>query len=167
MPRANTQTQLLEYGEAEFARLNQLVDRFSPEEQASLEVFENRSIKDLLAHLDDWLQLVFNWEDAVKAGEKPQIPAPGYTWKDTPAFNEMLYQKSKNRSLMEVRQSLKAHHQEAMRRVGQYIPEEIESKALFKWTGSSSVASYYASCTSSHYVWAAGLLKKLFKDQKA
>lgn len=164
MARARTGQELLDFGEKEYGKLMELVNRFTPEQQITLQVFENRTIKDVLAHLHDWHELVFAWENEGKDGGKPIMPAKGYTWKDLPAFNEMLFQRSKDRRLGDVLSDFENSHKEAMKRIAGYPAGDLEAKAKFAWTGSTNIASYYASATSSHYVWAAGLLKKLWKN---
>ncbi len=163
MARARTKQELLDFGEKEYKKLMDLVNGFSPDQQAGLEVFENRTIKDILAHLHDWHELVFAWEREGKSGGKPIMPAEGYTWKDLPAFNEMLYRKSKDKSLSEILSDFENSHKEAMKHISGYSADDLETKAKFAWTGSTNIASYYASCTSSHYAWASDLLKKLQK----
>lgn len=37
------------------------------------------SVKDILGHLIEWQQMNFDWYDAGVRGEKPPMPAPGYT----------------------------------------------------------------------------------------
>lgn len=165
MPRARTKQELLDFGSMEYEKLTELVSSFSAEEQTDLRVFDNRSIKDVLAHLTDWLLLVFAWEEEGKQGHKPAIPAAGYTWNDLPAFNEMLYQKSLHLSLEAVVAGLQQAHMEAMDRIAAHTEEDLETKGKLAWTKTTSLASYYASCTSSHYVWASGLIRKLKKKR--
>ncbi len=163
MARARTKQELLDFGEKEYKKLMELVGSFTPDQQEKLEVFENRTIKDVLAHLHDWHELVFAWEDEGMSGGKPAMPAEGYTWKDLPAFNEMLYKKSKDKSLAEVVGAFEKSHAKAMKRIEAYESDDLEAKGKFAWTATTNIASYYASCTSSHYVWAGDLLKKLQK----
>lgn len=61
-------------------------------------------------------------------GGKPVMPTEDYIWKDLPTFNEMLYKKSKDKSLADVVS----------------VFEKSHTKGKF--------ACYYASSTSSHYV---------------
>ena len=41
--------------------------------------------------------------------------------------------------------------------------EELFSKGVYKWTGGTTLGSYFVSATSSHYDWA---MKKLKAHQK-
>lgn len=164
MPRARTKQELIDFGETEYTKLMKLVDSFSPEQRTTLIVFDNRTIKDVLAHLHDWHELVFVWESESAAGGKPSMPAEGYTWKDLPALNEVLYQKSKGRDWKGILADFEQSHKKAMRYIANYSADELEVKAKVAWTGTTNLASYYAASTSSHYVWASDLLKKLRKS---
>ena len=44
-----------------------------------------------------------------------------------------------------------------------FTSEELFSKGVYKWTGGSTLGSYFVSATSSHYDWA---IKKLKAHQK-
>ena len=48
---------------------------------------EQWSVKDLLAHLDAWHELFLGWEAEGSDGGKPAMPAPGFTWAQTPKLN--------------------------------------------------------------------------------
>ena len=45
----------------------------------------NRNIRDVLAHLHHWHLLMLEWYRLGMTGEKPAMPATGYSWKMTPA----------------------------------------------------------------------------------
>jgi hypothetical protein len=166
MARAQTKQELLDFGEREYTRLMELIGQFSSEQQVTVEIFEGHTVKDVLAHLHDWQMLLFTWEDEGRNGGRPAVPAPGYTWKDLPALNDRLYRQSKDADWETIARQFAGSHAEAMRRISAYSAEDLETKAKFKWTGSTSIASYYASATSSHYVWAAELVKKRLKALK-
>ena len=48
--------------------------------------------------------------------------------------------------------------------VDRYDEEELFTKQRFSWTGTTSVASYATSATSSHYRWATKLIRRAIKD---
>ncbi|GAB4430092.1 MAG: hypothetical protein OHK0039_48780 [Bacteroidia bacterium] len=92
MPRPTTQASLLQLGEQRFRQLLREIDALSPQEQ--VRDFPpgtlNRNIRDVLAHLHHWHPLMAGWYAAVMQGAKPPMPAPGYTWKDTPVLNRWI-----------------------------------------------------------------------------
>ena len=97
------------------------------------------------------------------ANNKPAIPAPGYSFKDTPSLNEKMYQEYKNVSWEEILNSFKKSHLKIMKLIEKHSDIELTEKKKYSWTGSTNLASYFASATSSHYMWANDLLKKYKK----
>lgn len=80
--RARTRGELLEQGNLQYEALAALVDSFTPDQQVTMTVFDNRAIKDGQAHLHDWHQLVFPGRNRALRGAIPVMPYPGYSWKD-------------------------------------------------------------------------------------
>ena len=52
------------------------------------------SVKDVLAHLVEWQQMNLDWYAAGLRGEKPAMPAPGFTLRELPRLNEMIYRQT-------------------------------------------------------------------------
>lgn len=163
MARARTKKELIDFGEKEYKNLMNLVDNLSESQKTTNYIFENRTAKDIIAHLACWHNLFLNWYKVGMKGEKPEIPAPGYTFKDTPKLNEDLYQQYKNKTWEEVYNEFNKTYKEIMDIIKNHSEQELEGKKKYKWTGTTNLASYLASTTSSHYVWAISLIKKHFK----
>ena len=68
------------------------------------------SVKDVLAHLVEWQQMNLDWYAAGLRGEKPAIPAPGFTLRELPRLNEMIYRKHHRRSLQAVMNDYRSYH---------------------------------------------------------
>ena len=96
MARPMNKSQLVEFSENEFHRLTTLIDTLTPKQRDSEYVFDNRTPKDIVAHLYAWQLMELSWYSDGEKGLKPQIPAPGYTFKDSPALNEKLFQDYKD-----------------------------------------------------------------------
>lgn len=163
MPRARNKAELLEFGEAQYKRLMGLVEDLSEEQRDKMSVFDNRTVKDIVAHLDAWLGLFLEWYRIGMSGEKPHIPAPGYTFKELPALNEALYQQEKDKDWATVIDNFQKKHAEVIALVAMHSDDELTTKKKYSWTGSTNLASYLASSTSSHYVWANDLISKFRK----
>jgi len=161
MPRARSKTDLLSFSEEEFSQLLEHVARLKQNDLLKKKVFENRTPKDILAHLAAWHELMLDWYTVGMKGEKPEIPAPGYTFKTAPELNEKLFQEWKNESLETVLKKLKSTHKKLLSIVEKHTDDELFTKKKYDWTGSTSMGSYFASALSSHYVWANDLLKKV------
>ncbi len=166
MPRARSKQQLLEFGEKEYTRLMSLLDNLNEGQLTQQPVYDNRTCKDILAHLYAWHLLFLTWYEEGMAGGKPVKPAPGYTFTDTPALNEKLYQDYKDMPWEEVLGKFIASHEKVMGIIEGHSPAELEEMGKFAWTGSTNMASYLASATSSHYQWASELIRKTRFDQR-
>ena len=92
MPRPKTKEQLLTQSQENFDRLFSLIEPLSAEDQNRPGVNGEWAVKDILAHLKAWHHLFFTWYQEGSQGVKPEMPAPGYTWKTTPQLNEKIFQ---------------------------------------------------------------------------
>ncbi|MGD1894450.1 MAG: ClbS/DfsB family four-helix bundle protein [Cyclobacteriaceae bacterium] len=167
MPRPKSKPELLEQSQQNFDKLNHYVDTFSPEEREAEfpEGTLNRNIRDVLAHLHHWHLMLLDWYRVGMRGEKPDIPAKGYTWKTVPELNRQVREKSKDLALDEVQQKLSQSHADTQKTIEQHSNEELFEKKRYKWTGSTSLGTYLISATSSHYDWAYKLIKRCKKQQ--
>ena len=160
MPRPKTKDQLLSLSQENFDHLFSLIEPLPNELREAAGVNEEWSIKDILAHLKAWHELFFIWYEEGSQGDKPEMPAPGYTWKTTPELNEKIYQEHRTQAYDKVAPELKASHQKMMALINDHSDEELFTKKKYKWTGSTSLGSYAVSASSSHYQWAIDLIRK-------
>lgn len=165
MPRPKTKDELIQLSNENFNRLNDYVDSFSTEDQ--LKEFPkgtmNRNISDVLAHLHHWHLMMMEWYTVGMKGEKPEMPAKGYTWKTTPELNRVIWEKYKDTDLKEARKLLTQSFKQLQKIITQHSNDELFEKKRYKWTGTTSLGSYLVSATSSHYDWAYKLIKKAKK----
>lgn len=165
MARPRTKDELRALSQQNFTRLNTLVDSYTMEEQAA--EFPagtmNRNIRDVLAHLHHWHLMMLDWYQRGMKGEKPEMPAKGYTWKTVPALNKEIRDKYKNVKIEKIREELNQSFQDIQKIIEQHSNEELFEKKRYKWTGSTSLGSYLVSATSSHYDWATKLIKQAKK----
>jgi len=167
MPRPKSKPELLKLSQKNFDKLNNYVNTFSPEEKAAefTEGTLNRNIRDVLAHLHHWHLMLLDWYKVGMQGEKPDIPAKGHTWKTVPELNKEIREKYRDTPLPEVQQKLNQSHADTQNIIEQHANEELFEKKRYKWTGSTSLAAYLISATSSHYDWAYKLIKRCKKQQ--
>ncbi|MFK7970167.1 MAG: ClbS/DfsB family four-helix bundle protein [Bacteroidia bacterium] len=162
MARPKTKAELLHLSKANFEKLTSVIDAFSTEEQNK--EFPagtmNRNIRDVLGHLHHWHLMMLDWHAVGMAGDKPDMPAKGYTWKTTKALNHWIWEQYKDTPLGAVRKLLVASYQDVQRIIGMYNDEELFEKKRYPWTGSTSLGAYLISASSSHYDWAWKLIKK-------
>ena len=160
MARPTTQSELLDAMDQEYLALLAEVGRCPTQDLEIAGACEHWSVKDLLAHLDAWHELILGWERVGAKGGKPAMPAPGLTWKDTPLLNDRIWERTKADSWVEVKKRLDRSHRAVRAMVARYEPDALFTKRRFGWTGSTSVGSYAVSATSSHYDWARKLIRR-------
>ncbi len=165
MPRPKTKTELLNLSEQNFNKLIEFVESFSESDQQREfpQGTMNRNIRDVLAHLHQWHLMMLDWYEVGMAGNKPDMPAKGYTWKDTSALNRTIWEHYSKTDLNEVKTLLRGSFSKINALIKSHTNEELFEKKRYNWTGSTSLGSYLVSCTSSHYDWALKLIKKAMK----
>jgi len=165
MPIPKSKNELLEMSQQNYDRLFAFIDAL-PKSALKTEFpssYLNRNIRDVLGHLHHWHLLFIDWYEVGMAGEKPAIPAKGYTWKTTPELNKMIQQKYSNMSMKKVSGLLESSHAAIMELIKKHSDTELFEKKKYKWTGSTSMGVYLRGATTSHYDWAYKMIKKCLK----
>lgn len=78
-------------------------------------------------------------------------------------MNVAFWQKHQTTSLEEATAMLEQSHKAVLNLADTFTNDALFSKGIYKWTGGSTLGSYFVSTTSSHYDWA---MKKLKAHQK-
>ena len=162
MPKPKTKDELLNLSSQNFMKLHDLIDTLSPEEQQKNfpEGTMNRNIRDVLAHLHHWHLMFLEWYAIGMKGVKPDMPAKGYTWKNTPELNQDIWSKYQDTDLHVIKQQLNTSFEQLQTIILRHSNDELFEKKRYKWTGSTSLGAYLIANTSSHYDWAFRLIKK-------
>jgi len=160
MARPLNKLQLLDFAQREYQLLIDLISTQSDSQRDIKPIFENRTTKDIVAHLYAWQLLELNWYKEGMKGQKPVIPAPGYSFKDTPALNEKLYQDYKDIKWDTLLKKFTELHNQLLTIINKHTEEELFTKKKYIWTGTTNMAVYFRSALSSHYVWARNLIRK-------
>ncbi len=165
MPRPTTKSDLIDAANSQFLKLSSLLESMSEEEQNAVFLFEDRdkNLRDILVHLHEWHQLLLNWVNANQTeNSKPFLPAP-YNWKTYPQMNMELWEKHQNTPYAQSKAMLRESHDTVVNMIEVFSNEELFVRKHFSWTGTTTLGSYCASATSSHYDWA---IKKIRKHLK-
>ena len=166
MPRPKTKDELLKLSKANCDKLLTMISDMDADDQTR--EFPpgtmNRNVRDILAHLHHWHQMMLSWYEQGMAGKKPAMPEEGYTWKTVPDLNRKIWEKYSAVPLEEILSKFKKSHKAVMDLIVKHTNEELFEKKRFKWTGSTSLGAYLISASSSHYDWAIKLLRKATKD---
>ena len=175
MPRPTTKNDLMIVAKENYEKLNLLISKMTEEELNTPFDFSkdekkkeahwkrDKNLRDVLIHLYEWHQLIFNWVHSNQKGEgKPFLPEP-YNWKTYGDMNVEFWKKHQNTSLEDATDMFHKSHVDVLALAEKFTSEELFSKGVYKWTGGSTLGSYFVSATSSHYDWA---MKKLKAHQK-
>ncbi len=163
MSRPASRTELLARTTGDFDQLMDAVGAVPPERRLGPSDYPRGSVKDMLAHLDAWHRMFLQWERVGRTGEVAEMPAPGYSWRTTPALNMEIHAGHLDDPWEEVVERLRESHSKVRVVIESYSDDELFEKKRHRWTGSTSVGSYAVSATTSHYDWA---LKHLRKSQQ-
>jgi hypothetical protein len=124
------------------------------------------SIKDILAHLVEWQTMFFGWYESGLRGETLQMPAPGFTWRETPRLNEMIYNLHRRRSLRSVRADYLSSHERMVALIKSLPDTTLITLGHFVWTGPSwTLSDYFRANTSAHYKWARTRIRRWLRTQ--
>jgi len=122
------------------------------------------SVKDILAHLVEWQQMNLDWYAAGLHGQKPPMPAPGYTLRELPRLNEMIYRKHHRRSLQDVLRDYRSYHERVVKLIEGLPDADLVTLNRFSWTGPSwTLSDYLRASTAAHYLWARKLIRRWWR----
>jgi hypothetical protein len=124
------------------------------------------SVKDVLAHLVEWQQMNLNWYAAGLRGEKPAMPAPGFTLRELPRLNQMIYRKHHRRSLKAVLDDYRTYHELVVDLIESLPDDDLVTLERFSWTGPSwTLSDYLRASTAAHYLWARTRIRRWWRNQ--
>ncbi|PCJ19536.1 MAG: hypothetical protein COB02_07260 [Candidatus Cloacimonadota bacterium] len=162
MPRPKDKEQLLFLSNDCFQKLLSLVNSFSNKNLQATFLFEirDKNLRDVLMHLHHWHLMMLDWYKLGMSGVKPCMPAEGYTWKTTQDLNKKIWKQYQNTSYNDALKLLNESFLQIQELIKNHTDQELFEKKLYKWTGTTSLASYLISSSSSHYDWAIKIAKK-------
>lgn len=168
MPKPKTKQELLIANEADYNELRLLVADFSDTNRNTEFPFvhRDRNLRDVFAHLFEWQSMMLNWYKSGMAGETPVMPAPGFTWRETPALNAVIWEKHQASQLEKIMNQLDKTHRRLTDLIKSHSNRELFTKKHYAWTGSTSLGSYLTSAMSSHYKWATKLVKRFARENQ-
>jgi hypothetical protein len=124
------------------------------------------SVKDVLAHLVEWQRMNLDWYAAGLRGEKPAMPAPGFTLRELPRLNEMIYRKHHRRSLRAVVRDYRSSHERVVELIESVSDADLVTLNRFSWTGPSwTLSDYLRASTAAHYLWARRRIRRWWRVQ--
>ncbi len=172
MARPQTRDDLLEAAGSNYTQLQDFIKSLTEQELVAPFDFSkdvkrkevhwkrDKNLRDILIHLYEWHQLLLTWVQSNIGNPeevKPFLPAP-YNWRNYGEMNLAFTQKHQTTSLPRAKELLQDSHKKVMTLIESFTNEELFSKGMYLWVGTTTLGSYCVSATASHYDWA---LKKL------
>ena len=135
-----TKIELIQQSQDNYRELNELIDSFPNEEQISEfpKGTMNRNIRDVIAHLHQWHLMFIDWYRVGMKGLKPNMPAKGFSWKDTKELNKKIWRDYQHYELENIRDNLNDSYLELQKIIDKHTDKELFEKRRYNWTGSSS-----------------------------
>ena len=166
MPRPTSKAQLLQFTAENYTALQAELAKLTPEEIVDGGTVGEWSVKDVLAHLMAWQQMVLAWYAAGKRGESPVTPSEKYTWREIPALNQEIYETYRDTPLETITADFEASHREILAAVEGMTNDELFTPKVYAWTKTTTLGSYFTSATSSHYDWARKEIRRGIKTKR-
>lgn len=175
MPRPATKTDLIAAANERFDKMWALIESMTEDElnmpfefgddpkDKEVHWKRDKNLRDILVHLYEWHQLLLNWIDSNRNGNHiPFLPEP-YNWKTYGDMNMKFWEKHQSTPYEDAKKMLLQSHKEVLAIIEGFSNEELFEKQHFKWSGTTNIASYCISATSSHYDWAINKIKRQIK----
>jgi hypothetical protein len=95
------------------------------------------------------------------------MPAPGFTMRELPRLNEMIYRKHHRRSLQAVMQDYRSYHEQVVALIEAVSDADLVTLGRFSWTGPSwTLSDYLRASTAAHYLWARTRIRRWWRAQQ-
>lgn len=164
MPGPSSRKELLDELERAQQRFEAVLDECG-DGIGQLICVDDWTVRDLLAVRLWWVRSTGDWIEAGLRGARPDLPARGYGWRDTPALNASVVRRASRRGLPSLRRDLRA----AIARVRELVDGLADRQLLrtdsFEWAGSWPVARWVAVNLSRGLTTARSLVLKAARAQ--
>jgi hypothetical protein len=152
MPQPKTKAQVLKRLQTERSRLEQNLARLTQEEMLQPGVVGEWSVKDVLAHLGDWIARMSVWVEAARRGETVYCPDPDFTWKQIDRLNQHIYEAHRDQPLNEVLAYFRATFNQFISMVEAMPEEEMFERGRFAFVGNRPLYDWIG-LYAAHDLW--------------
>jgi hypothetical protein len=166
MTKQINRDQLLKDIRTEWSRLEKSLSALTEEEMTKPGIVGAWSIKDILAHLAAWEQLLLDWYQAGIQGRTPAKAPVGMSRKAMDALNQEIYERNRQRSLDDVLTCFRTSYQQVLATIEAIPNDDIFAHGKFAWTGRLTLADYITGNTCNHYAWARAQILKQISHEK-
>ncbi len=159
MPQPKSKAIILEKLNTERRRLEQNLADISPEQMQQPGAVGEWSVKDVLAHLADWEAHMPVWVESAREGDPVAEIEPGLNWKQFDDFNQRIYERHRQQSLLEVLAYFHEIHYQFMQMVDEMEKSEMLARGRYTFIGKGAVYDWL-SAYAGHDRWAKAHIRK-------
>lgn len=164
MPKPTTRIELIQLVETSYAKLRQELDSVEPS-LAAQRCIDDWSVKDLLAVRVWWTENVVAWIEAGRRGEMPDVPAPGYGWRDTPRLNAEIVQAALDEPFTNVCKRLQLGFERVCAVIEALSDRELLEPWVFAWAGKNPISRWISINTVRQYTTARTYIRRARRAQ--
>ena len=176
MPRQKTKEELVLVSKENYENLKLFISKLSEEELQTPFDFSkdqnkkeahwkrDKNLRDVLIHLYEWQQLLLTWVHSNQKGHEIPFLPEHYTWKTYGEMNVAIWKRHQKTSLEEATRLLEQSYREVLELIEVLSDDELFTKGVYKWTGGTSLGSYFVSSTSSYLYFKSYKIKLEFSN---
>ncbi|MEK7353722.1 MAG: ClbS/DfsB family four-helix bundle protein [Chloroflexota bacterium] len=151
MTKHRSKNALIEAIQVEHLRLEKSLALISTRDMVEQGAVGTWSVKDVLAHLTAWEQLLLNWYDAGLFGKTPSPPLPtGMSKNAIDKLNQDIFEQNRKRPLASVLNEFQTSYQQVLVTMLMVQEEDMFTPGRYAWTGRLMLADYITSNTCNH-----------------
>jgi len=166
MSKFTTRDEFLADVDKERAALDKLLAEI-PTEHKGVEVVDDMTVKDFLAHRTEWGAMMLGWLAEARDGGTPAVPSPQYKWNQLKELNADIKARYADVPLATIERDFAQVHDQLRDVIAAATDEELFTKKHYTFTGSSDLVTYLNSATAAHYRSARRHIKKWWKAEAA
>ena len=159
----STRAELLEQITTAYRKLKTDLDRGGPA-IAGVVCVDDWTVKDLLAVRVWWTTSVVQWIERGGRGEPLDLPAPGYSWKETPRLNAAIVANGRDDSYEARVDGLEAAYQALLTCIERLDDPELLEVGAFPWAGSYPVSRWISINGTRQYATARTYVRRAMRE---
>ncbi|NNF04413.1 MAG: ClbS/DfsB family four-helix bundle protein, partial [Rhodothermales bacterium] len=117
-------------------------------------------IKQVLAIRAWWSEKVVEWVVAGRIGLRPDLPAPGFKWNETPRLNTSIALAASEQDFAGVRARLVKAYEHVMALIDELDDRELLEAGVFAWAGKWPVSRWLSINTARQYKTAGDYIRR-------